>query len=233
MGRIEMIVNTRSLRIVDLQVPRIDPPEAARELQPYLDCVLVSSPSSAAPSSLAAANGSSALVRNVTVLCWAMGEWVRVAVQRAKFWAALARLLAGDKGADGEGVSLADSIRELRSRQRKRTRPSRRKDSQGGESSDDDSDDGDDPRRVTRMQLLEHLCRTGMDVEVPSAESGINSHDHGHASSRTGGATFRVEWAIQFDWTGEAKSQIGLVVGVPGKCKCRLSAFLPCLQLLT
>jgi hypothetical protein len=29
----------------------------------------------------------------------------------------------------------------------------------------------------------------------------------------------RVQWRVGFDWTGEARSEIGVLVGVPGKCE--------------
>jgi hypothetical protein len=47
-----------------------------------------------------------------------------------------------------------------------------------------------------------------MDLEVPVLEGG-----GGEVS------TLRVQWRIGFDWTGEARSEVGVLVGVPGKCE--------------
>lgn len=41
------------------------------------------------------------------------------------------------------------------------------------------------------------------------------------AEEGTGTASeLRVSWGIEFDWTGEARSKLGVEVGVPGKCEC-------------
>ncbi|CAK7270366.1 hypothetical protein SEPCBS119000_004052 [Sporothrix epigloea] len=190
LARIEMTVHSRSLRITDLAVPRIEPPAAAAELGPLIDCVTREH------------NGSSALTRNITILTWAMGEWVRVAVRRAKFWSVLARRLRDKQSADTEegawGVSgLVKDIRRLRTKQRKKKRPT-----ENTTESDDDS--GDETGNtctvsVSQVEMLEHLGRTAMDIAVTAVSS------------------IRVEWTIQFDWTGEAKSRMALLVGVPGK----------------
>jgi hypothetical protein len=47
-----------------------------------------------------------------------------------------------------------------------------------------------------------------MDLEVPVLEGGA-----GEVSM------LRVQWRIGFDWTGEARSEMGVLVGVPGKCE--------------
>lgn len=212
LARIEMTVHAKNLRIADLQVPRIEPPAAAAELQPLIKRIITGE-----------ANGSSALTRNVTVLTWAMGEWLRVAVRRAKFWTMLARKLRDKGSADGEeeggGVAgMVEDIRQLRSQQRKKRR--RKGDSDNNHADDEDEDGASSsssskPAPVSQTELLEHLGRTAMDVDVsPSASS---------SSSTSSSTSLRVEWSIQFDWTGEAKSQIGLLVGVPGKCEPSLS----------
>ena len=197
LARIEMTVHSKSLRITDLAVPQIEPAAAAAELKPLIERTTRDD------------NGSSALTRNVTVLAWAMGEWVRVAVRRAKFWSVLARKLRekqgedGDDGDEGPGgiAGLVHDIRHLRTEQRKK-----RKRRKGGAAEDGNGNALEDDTTATRaapvtlVELLEHLGRTAMDIHV-SASSSV-----------------RVEWGIHFDWTGEAQSQIGLLVGVPGKC---------------
>ncbi|CAK7219802.1 hypothetical protein SBRCBS47491_003974 [Sporothrix bragantina] len=194
LARIEMTVHSKNLRITDLVVPCIEPPTAAAELKSLIERVTSDN------------NGSSALTRNVTVLTWAMGEWVRVAVRRAKFWSVLARKLRDKQGEDGEdegGITgMVEDIRRQRTEQRKRKRK-RGKGTTADENGDDANNNDDTrnnrPRPVSQAELLEHLGRTAMDIQV-SASSSV-----------------RVEWSIQFDWTGEAKSDIGLLIGVPGK----------------
>ncbi|CAK7205589.1 hypothetical protein SEUCBS139899_008367 [Sporothrix eucalyptigena] len=194
LARIEMTVHSKNLRIIDLAVPRIEPPAAAAELKPLFDRITGDN------------NGSSALTRNITVLTWAMGEWVRVAVRRAKFWSILARKLRDKDGQEAEvgGIAgMVEDIKSLRAEQRKRKRRKGNNNMDADDNADDDDDDAnerrDEPAPVSQTELLEHLGRTAMDIEVSSSSS------------------LRVEWLIQFDWTGEAKSQIGLLVGVPGK----------------
>ncbi|ERS97033.1 hypothetical protein HMPREF1624_06361 [Sporothrix schenckii ATCC 58251] len=216
LAHIEMTVHAKSLRITDLQVPRMAPPAAAAELAPLLARITAGQDDGGAST-----NGSSALTRNVTVLTWAMGEWVRVAVRRAKFWAVLARKLRekGDGGGDGGGgvAGMAEDIRQTRAQQRKKRR--RKAGSDDGDVDGDGDGDGngddDGPSRhgaapVSPTELLEHLGRTAMDVDV-------DVQDNGAAASSSSFTSLRVEWSIQFDWTGEATSHIGLLVGVPGK----------------
>jgi hypothetical protein len=150
---------------------------------------------------------------------------VRVAVRRAKCGVMLARKLRGKGAHDGgeeggarqgqDGVAgMVEDIRQLRSQQRKRRRR------KGGNDADDNAKDGDErddansnlqPAPVSQTELLAHLGRTAMNVDVPSSSTT--------ALSSTSSTSLRVEWSVQFDGTGEAKSQIGLLVGVPGKCR--------------
>ncbi|KIH93645.1 hypothetical protein SPBR_04096 [Sporothrix brasiliensis 5110] len=203
LAHIEMTVHAKSLRITDLQVPRMAPPAAAAELAPLLARITTGQDDGGAST-----NGSSALTRNVTVLTWAMGEWVRVAVRRAKFWAVLARKLR-EKGDGGGGMAgMAEDIRQTRAQQRKKRRRKA-----GSDDGDVDGDD-DGPNRhgaapVSPTELLEHLGRTAMDMDVDVQDNG--------ATASSSSPSLRVEWSIQFDWTGEATSHIGLLVGVPGK----------------
>lgn len=205
-ARIEMTVNSKSLKIVDLHVPRIEPPEARIELQPLLDRV----------TGAAKDNTSSALVQNVTVLSWAMGEWVRVAVKRAKFFASLAQLLSA------KGQGMADAIRDLKSRAKvARAQKRGRQD----DDSDDEPKESNEP--VSKREVLEYITRTGMDVDIPAL-----FHSSSHKTTTTPMTGMRVEWDIDFDWTGEATSKMRLLVGVPGKCKFeRLSYLLQSLNI--
>ncbi|EFX00657.1 hypothetical protein CMQ_7659 [Grosmannia clavigera kw1407] len=190
LARIEMIVNTKSLRIAELRVPKIDP-TAAPELRPFIDRIALCHQKDAG----------SALVRNVTVLTWAMGEWVRVAVRRAKLWCALDQLVR-DKEA------LHNAIQALRARKKRRYNNRRRDDS---DTDDDDELGGDVPQKSSTFSATElhaHLGRTAMDVDIPLPQNG-----QGHDAT----PTVRIQWRIDFDWTGEAQSDLGLLLGVPGK----------------
>lgn len=201
MARIEMTVHSKSLRITELGVPSMTP-AAAAELQPLISRVAASGQKEAG----------SALVRNVTVLFWAMGEWVRVATRRAKFWCALDRLVR-DKAA------LRDAVQQLR--MRKKRKYNRRRNRGGGSGDGDNEGDDDDElsseaphssgpaSSYSSAELLTHLGRTAMDVDVPlQQETG---------GKDVGAPAVRVLWSIGFDWTGEAQSDVGILLGVPNK----------------
>lgn len=75
-------------------------------------------------------------------------------------------------------------------------------------------DEGNDEHATSPMaksQLLRHMGRQSFDVQIPS--------DDGSAP-----ASLRLSWKIEFDWSGEAKSNVTVMAGVPGKCEYRLSA---------
>ncbi|KJZ78530.1 hypothetical protein HIM_01921 [Hirsutella minnesotensis 3608] len=64
---------------------------------------------------------------------------------------------------------------------------------------------GDKDEVVETADLLRFLGQQSFEIQVPS------THDAG------GGSSLRLEWKIDFDWTGEAQSNIALLLGVPGK----------------
>ena len=187
-AQIDMTVDTAALVITDLSVPRLDPASYS-ELNPLIERVLdISEPDSA-------------LTRNVNVLGWAMGEWLRVSLRRARFWVLLDKQL-------GTANALAESISQVRS-QRKRKR--RRGGNEGDEAEDDDVlQTTEDPTTVSRAELLPQMGRTSMDLDIPSTDD--------EEGSKT---TLRVLWRIEFDWAGEAQSRLGVLVDVPGKCELR------------
>lgn len=190
----EMVVNTRTLAISSLSVPKLDP-AAVGELQPFVKKIT----SSHAPPH-------SALTRNVSVLSWAMGEWYRVALKRAKFWHALEKQL-GPEAKDG----LPKVVRAMRTRKRRKKRARGQVDDVGASfESTDSAGSALDGMLLSKADLLPHMGRSTMDLSIPClAEEG------------TGAASeLRVRWGIEFDWTGEARSKLGVDVGVPGKCKC-------------
>ncbi|KAK1590499.1 uncharacterized protein LY79DRAFT_554803 [Colletotrichum navitas] len=130
--------------------------------------------------------------RNVTIVTWAMAEWYRIAIERANVWHTLESEL-GDK------EKLVQSVAKIRTRRKKRRRK------------DDDDDDGQDAaaesthaENLSRSALLRHLGRTAYEIPIPDAVKGEAS-------------CLRVHWKIHFDWTGEAQSMIGLMIGMPGK----------------
>lgn len=187
----EMVVNTRTLAISSLSVPKLDP-AAVGELQPFVKKIT----SSHAPPH-------SALTRNVSVLSWAMGEWYRVALKRAKFWHALEKQL-GPEAKDG----LPKVVRAMRTRKRRKKRARGQVDDVGASfESTDSAGSALDGMLLSKADLLPHMGRSTMDLSIPClAEEG------------TGAASeLRVRWGIEFDWTGEARSKLGVDVGVPGK----------------
>ncbi|ROW01323.1 hypothetical protein VMCG_05907 [Cytospora schulzeri] len=197
-ARLEMTVNTRTHAVSALAVPRLDP-AAAGELTPFINSVC----SPQAPHH-------SALTRNVSVLAWAMGEWYRVALKRAKFWHGLESQL-GPGAKDG----LGEVVRAMRTRKRKRRRGGQHREADGGglgesfESAGSGSGSGGglDGALLSKVDLLPHMGRMSMDLEVPcfaEEATGVKSE-------------LRVHWGIEFDWTGEARSNLGVGIGVSGK----------------
>ncbi|KAL2279267.1 hypothetical protein FJTKL_13628 [Diaporthe vaccinii] len=187
----EMTVNTRTLAVSSLAVPRLDP-AAVRELQPFINRIT----SNQKPPH-------SALTRNISVLAWAMSEWYRVALKRAKFWYLLEKQL-GPEGKDG----LSEVVKAMRTRKRRKRRARGEVDEVGGSFESADSAGGSlDGMLLSRADLLPHMGRSTMDLSIPClADEGVGKSSE-----------LRVSWGIEFDWTGEARSKLGVEVGVPGK----------------
>ncbi|KAK0615626.1 hypothetical protein B0T17DRAFT_497044 [Bombardia bombarda] len=198
-ARIEMTVNTTTMAVSELAVPRLDP-AAVVELTPFIQSIVTSQNPT-----------NSALTNNVSVLAWAMGEWLRVATQRAKVWCALERELHGGREA------LEESVAGTRRRAARRKKRKRRRGGGGGGGGggDDDEEDGDggqeEKERYAAGDLLPFMGSTSMDFEIPVLSGS------GGGGGETEGSTLRVQWRIDFDWTGEARSIIAVLVGVPGK----------------
>ncbi|KAK3303158.1 uncharacterized protein B0T15DRAFT_265198 [Chaetomium strumarium] len=195
-ARIEMTVNTKTMAITELAVPRLDP-AAEAELRPFVDRIVEKGDERVA---------SSGLYNNISVLSWGMGEWLRVAVQRAKVWIVLER-----------EVNDKEALLQMVARQRSRKKTRRRRKRRVNQREDGGSDDGeeeeagegsslDDLKTYETADLLPFLGRTCLDLQIPVLDGG-----RGDTSS------LRVQWRIAFDWTGEARNEIGLLVGVPGK----------------
>ena len=203
-SRIEMDVNTKTMAIENLRVPFLEPASTA-ELTPFITSITAAKGSTSVPSS--------ALMNNVNVLCWGMGEWVRVATQRARAWCTLDREVGGGSKLD-ELVSRTMQRAALRKRKRRRRKEREAADDGGSDSSGSEGDDdhNDDINGgFTAEDLLPYMGQTSFDVEVRSLKGAGTDEDNV--------STLRVLWRIEFDWTGEAASDVGVLVGVPGKCK--------------
>ncbi|TEA11170.1 hypothetical protein C8034_v007950 [Colletotrichum sidae] len=133
--------------------------------------------------------------RNVSIMTWAMAEWYRIAVERAHVWHLLDSEL-GDKD------KLIQSVAKIRTRRKKR----RRKDDDDTQSQETDGISGDKDRteNQSRSVLLPHFGRTTYEIPIPDAVDEAIS-------------CLRIHWRIDFDWTGEARSKVGLMIGMPGR----------------
>ncbi|KAI1074767.1 hypothetical protein F5B20DRAFT_425897 [Whalleya microplaca] len=203
-ARIEMTVNSKTLSVADLHVPRqgLDP-AAVGELAPFIEKLLV--PGGSGSGSSGGGSGNSALTRNISVITWAMGEWVRVATARARFWCALEREL-------GSGDAVAACVRRMRrGAHHHRRRPGRRpatSDEEDGDSDEDgDEEAGKKKHRFTKADLFAHLGRTSLDLDLAGSDA--------YNTAET--PRVRVRWRIEFDWTGEARSRLGVLVGAPAR----------------
>ncbi|KAI4860132.1 hypothetical protein F4820DRAFT_453209 [Hypoxylon rubiginosum] len=183
-ARIEMTVNTKSLSIAELSVPHLEP-SAVSELGPFVEMIMRDS-------------GTSALRRNISVMTWAMSEWLRVAMRRARFWCTVERDLLSK-----EGLARCARGRRKCIKRKRVGRPS---------STEEDSDDGGnrpsaqaDQAPFAKADTLPHLGRTFLDLELSNMDGPEES------------PSVRIQWHIKFDWTGEAQSKLGLLIEVPAK----------------
>lgn len=196
-ARLEMVVNTRSLAVSSLTVSRLDP-AASAELQPFLDTAT----SSDAP------NYHPSLTRNVSIVSWAMAEWYRVALKRARFWHALDTQLGPDAGKAGL-VEVVLAMRALKKRRR-----TRQKEQASGAAAAAEEESSLEAMQFSKKDVLPHMGRTSMDLAIPRLAAEAGGGGEGVVSD------LRVDWRVEFDWAGEARSRLGVEVGVPGKCKC-------------
>lgn len=176
-SKIDMVVNAVNLTILDLNVAAIEP-AARAELRPFVD-------------KLCADDCNRSMQRNVGIICWAMGEWVRVAIERAAFWYELEQNLGTEKAI----IETSQRVRMKKSRRGKTPR-------------DDVNDTASGEKRdMRRADLLRLIGQPHYDISLPS------SFDSESAS------TMRFQWKAEFDWTGEARSKLAVMVGVPGTCE--------------
>ncbi|KAL7622609.1 hypothetical protein AAE478_008122 [Parahypoxylon ruwenzoriense] len=184
-ARVEMTVNTKTLSIAELSLPRLEP-SAVSELRPFVDNVI-------------RGVSTSSLTRNVSVVTWAMSEWLRVATRRARFWCAVEK----DLGSREALERCASDMRKVTRKGGPGRPPLEEDDSDDDEEHEDGS--GKTQARLTKADLLPHLGRTNLDLELSSMGGSEEV------------PSIRIQWRIEFDWTGEAQSKIGLLVGAPAK----------------
>ncbi|KAK1754215.1 hypothetical protein QBC47DRAFT_346873 [Echria macrotheca] len=140
----------------------------------------------------------SALANNVNVLLWAMGDWLRLSTRRAKALHLLEKELGGGKGA------FEAMVERVRQKKRKRKRKKgRSEDDEAGEAEEDLEDD----RKFTVKELLPFMGRTSMEYRIPVLTGGDGDAE----------CLLRLQWRVGFDWTGEGKNEVSVMVRAPEK----------------
>ncbi|KAI0509726.1 hypothetical protein F5B22DRAFT_615754 [Xylaria bambusicola] len=196
LASIDMIVDTKTLSVSGLSVPRLDP-SAVAELGPFIHNI-----------THPRAGINSALTRNIGVVSWAMGEWVRIATRRARFWCDVERQL----GSSEARMRCAKMMREgVRKKARGRPRKDVDEDDDEGSGSGDEGDGGGrDKDGPSKAEVIARMGRTCFDLRLSSDDD-----DDGYGEE--GSLAARIEWRVEFDWTGEARSKIGLAMRAPAK----------------
>ncbi|KAF5535486.1 hypothetical protein FPHYL_13181 [Fusarium phyllophilum] len=174
-AKIEMTVNATELTVLDLDVTALEP-AAKSELGPFIHKICTG-------------DCNRSMQRNIGILSWAMGEWLRVAIDRAGFWCQLEQSLGSKDG-------VLEAAAQMRSKKHKRRRDS-------GEDSDEDEPTG--VESVKKADLIRYLGQQHFDISVP------------YDDAEESGATVRLGWKTEFDWTGEAQTRLSVLVGAPGK----------------
>ncbi|KAI1003605.1 hypothetical protein K3495_g4605 [Podosphaera aphanis] len=133
--------------------------------------------------------------REIGVVCYAMGRWVEVSLQRARFWSRIVQ-----RYATPEARRL--SLKSKNQSKRKRKQAAGGADKEGGEDLDTSS--------WTLKQLLPHLGRSTLCISNSTASTSINSE-----SDDPHGVELLFEWNLKFDWTGEVTSHLAACVRAP------------------
>lgn len=134
-ARVDMVVNAMNLNILALRIPALEP-SARPELGAFVDKIC---------------NGdcNRSMHHNIGIISWAMGEWYRLAVQRARFWSQLEQ----DLTAKGDYLSSIAQMRE----------PS-------GEQHDSDLDARDEALdRCEKADLLRFMDQRSYEIPIPTA----------------------------------------------------------------
>jgi hypothetical protein len=132
------------------------------------------------------------LGKDVTTICWAMGRWTEVSIQRARFWCAV-------ESEFGTAQARAKSLSKHRKKKRKR-HASVAEDEGEVNAEGDEAEESSVQPKWTRKQLLPQIGRTSMELVNEEVE-------------------LRFEWKIRFDWTGEVDSHIAAIARLPRNCK--------------
>jgi hypothetical protein len=175
-SRFSMIVDTSTLSITSLDILRLDM-NAETELGTFIRD---------------RARRDGALGKDVSTICWAMGRWTEVSIQRARFWCAV-------ENEFGTAQARSKSLSRIRKRKRKRHASV----ADGEEEVNADGDQAEESStqpKWTRKQLLPQIGRTSMELSNEEVE-------------------LRFEWKIRFDWTGEVDSHIAAIARLPRNCK--------------
>lgn len=175
-AKVEMIVNPLELSVLDLAVTTLEP-AAKPELGPFIHKICTG-------------DCNRSMQRNVGILSWAMGEWLRVAIERAGFWCQLEQTL-----------STKDGISKVTTQMR--TKKRRRKDDDG----DEDMDELAGVDTVKKVDIIRYMGQQHYDISIPYNDAEESS------------TNVRFNWKVEFDWTGEAQTKLSVLVGAPGKCE--------------
>ncbi|KAF4958494.1 hypothetical protein FGADI_2418 [Fusarium gaditjirri] len=174
-AKIEMTVNATELTVLDLDVTALEP-AAKSELGPFIRKICTG-------------DCNRSMQRNIGILSWAMGEWLRVAIDRAGFWCQLEQSLGSKDG-------VSEAAARMRSKKHRRRRDS-------GE--DSDEDEPTQVESVKKADLIRYLGQQHFDISIP------------YGDAEESGATVRLGWKTEFDWTGEAQTRLSVLAGAPGK----------------
>ncbi|KAH8783891.1 hypothetical protein BGZ57DRAFT_757774 [Hyaloscypha finlandica] len=170
--RFSMTVDTSNLSITSLDILRLDM-NAETELGTFIRD---------------RARRDGPLGKDVTTICWAMGRWTEVSIQRARFWCAV-------ENEFGTAQARTKSLSRQRKKKRKR-HGSVVEDEEEVNAEGDEAEESSVQQKWTRKQLLPQIGRTSM--ELANAEVEL-----------------RFEWRIRFDWTGEVESHIVAIARLP------------------
>ncbi|KAH7040832.1 uncharacterized protein B0I36DRAFT_311592 [Microdochium trichocladiopsis] len=188
-AKLDFTVNTKKLSITDIDVSRLEP-AAASELGPFVRSI-VDNKHDRSSSHIR----SSALTRNLSVITWSMGEWVRLATKRAHFWCAVEQKLGTKEG-------IAKSVAAVRTGKKRK----RRHQDSDDEDSENENDEAERRGRYTKAQLLPRMGQTSYDLRIAGPFTGPDDDVM---------PSIRILWTIEFDWTGEGQSKMGLQVETP------------------
>ncbi|ODA80174.1 hypothetical protein RJ55_03132 [Drechmeria coniospora] len=137
-AKLEMVINAINFSILELGVVSVEP-SAKFELGPFIDTIC-------------SGKCNRTMQQNVGILSWAMGEWCRVALQRARFWLQL-------EGRLGSEEQVRITTAETRTRLHHGAEAARKESS----------------APCTKADLIRLLGRQFYQVRVPAAGTGSSS----------------------------------------------------------